>query len=316
MKKAVQYVGLALAVLATACVTPIHTAAQRRGIEGSFDRTLNVSGTVDLDVSTGSGGISIRKGSAGRVEVHGRIRVGTDWFRSDRNAEDVVRDLESNPPIEQTGSTIRIGRFQGRDTTRNVSISYEIVIPAQASVRSNTGSGSQTVIGIEGPVVASTGSGGITLTDIRGRARATTGSGAIHAEGIAGPFEGSTGSGGVNFTQTATGDVEIGTGSGTVRASGVRGALRIHTGSGGITAQGEQTGRWDLQTSSGSISIRLPRDAGFDLNAHTSSGGVYLDHPLTVQGKIDRRRRDVSGRVRGGGHALDVRTSSGSIRIE
>ena len=106
------------------------------------------------------------------------------------------------------------------------------------------------------------------------------------------------------------------TGSGTIRANGIRAALRAHTSSGGITAEGEQTGRWDLETGSGSIHVRLPQNAGFDLNAHTGSGSVHMDQPITVQGRIDHRRRDVNGKVRGGGYGLDVHTSSGSIRIQ
>src|SRR5436190_12295144 len=94
-------------------------------VDGSFDRTLNVSGMVNLEVSTGSGSIDLKRGAANRVEVHGRIRVGNNLFRSS-DTQDVVRRLESNPPIEQNGQTIRIGRITDRDL-QNVSISYEIV---------------------------------------------------------------------------------------------------------------------------------------------------------------------------------------------
>jgi len=251
---------MALLAFAVVCASPSYMEAQRRGIEGSFDRTLNVSGTVELDVATGSGSIDIRQGNSGRVEIHGKVRSGTDWFRSDRDAEDIVRDIESNPPIEQVGNTIHIGQDRDR-RLNNVSISYEIVLPAQASVRSNSGSGHISVAGLSGPLEASTGSGSITVTSLRGQ-------------------------------------------------------LSAHTGSGSITADGEQTGRWNLETGSGSVQIRLPQNAGFVLNAHTGSGGVYGDFPITIQGRIERRPHDLSGKVRGGGYALDVRTGSGSIRID
>jgi len=316
MRQAARYSILVVALFVAACVTAPQTHAQRRAFEGMFDRSLSVSTPVDLDVSTGSGRIEVRQGSAGQVRIHGVIRVSTDWWRrSERDAEDVVRQLESDPPIEQTGNTIRIGRMRGREFD-NVSISYQIEVPAQTALRSQSGSGALTVTGLQGAIVTSTGSGSITLTDVRGNVRANTGSGSIRADGVAGGFNASTGSGGVTLSQTGNGDVDISTGSGTIRATGVSGGLRIHTGSGGITAEGQQSGRWDLETSSGSITIRLPENAGFDLNAHSGSGGVYVDHPITVQGRIDKRRNDVSGRVRGGGHVLDVRTGSGSIRIE
>src|SRR5262249_47584582 len=161
-----------LMTLAIACPT----GAYARAVEGSFDRALNVSGTVYFEISTGSGSIDIRRGSGNRVEIHGRIRAGDSWSwwrSSSRDAEDVVRKLEANPPIEQSGQTIRVGRISDRDGYQNVSISYEVVVPVQSNIRSSTGSGRQTVEGIEGRVEASTGSGGITLRDIKGDVNAT-----------------------------------------------------------------------------------------------------------------------------------------------
>jgi hypothetical protein len=49
----------AAALLAAVLVIPSYAA-----VEGSFQRTLNVSGAVDLDVNTGSGSITVRTGSS------------------------------------------------------------------------------------------------------------------------------------------------------------------------------------------------------------------------------------------------------------
>src|SRR2546426_11499013 len=77
--------------------------------EGSFDRSLSVTGLVDLDVSTGSGEITVRAGGANTVQVHGTIKVHN--HRNTRGqAEQMVRALASNPPIEQNDNVIRIGR--------------------------------------------------------------------------------------------------------------------------------------------------------------------------------------------------------------
>jgi len=262
----------ALVVLVAICPMSAYAAT-----EGSFDRTLNVSGTVYLDVSTGSGSIDIRRGASNRVEVHGRIRAGDSWWWPSRDSDEIVRRLEANPPIEQSGQTIRIGRVPDQDRFQNVSIRYEIVVPAQSNIRSRSGSGHQTIDGVEGRVEASTGSGGITVREIRG-------------------------------------DLDANTGSGSISATGIRGGLRMHTGSGGIRVQGEQTGRWELETGSGGIDIDLPSNASFDLNAHTGSGGVDVGYPLTIQGKISRR--DIVAKVGGGGHPLNAHTGSGHIRIQ
>jgi len=268
----VVFAGLTLVV---ACASAQRVNAQSSA-DGSFQRTLNVSGPVELDVSTGSGAITIRAGESGRVEVRGAIYIRGGFF-SLGDSNRVARDVEAAPPIEQIGNRIGIGRMDNTTYRDRVSISYEIIVPASTVVRSRTGSGSQEIMGVEGPVDVSTGSGHIRVANVRANVSANTGSGSIAAEGISG-------------------------------------GLRARTGSGSITVDGTPGDRWDLDTGSGSVSVRLPQQAAFNLGAHTGSGSVTVGHPLTISGRL--RRNEVSGQVRGGGVTLDIRTGSGSIRIE
>ncbi|HXZ81018.1 MAG TPA: DUF4097 family beta strand repeat-containing protein [Terriglobales bacterium] len=300
--------------------------------EGSFDRTLSVSGPVDLDVETGAGSIEVRSGSSASVVIHGRIRVnGLAWFSGDPG--DKVERIEKKPPIEQNGNSIRIGRTHESSLFQNISISYVIETPAQTRLTSQTGSGTQTVAGVNGPVhaktgsgsvrveqthsdiEATTGSGAIDLNDIHGGVRANAGSGSIRAHGIAGSFRATTGSGNIDLVQSSPGYVDAQAGSGSLRLENIQGNLHASTGSGSITAGGQPSGSWDLRSGSGSISVRVPGDARFDLYAHTSSGSLQLDVPVEVQGEISKR--EIRGKVRGGGSfALNVHTGSGSIRIQ
>src|ERR1022692_4754983 len=94
--------GHATAALAFAGLVLQSAAAQR---EGSFDRTLTVNGAVDLNVETGSGRIGVRPGDPSSVRIHGVIRVHDDFFGGD---EARIHDIETNPPISQTGNSIRI----------------------------------------------------------------------------------------------------------------------------------------------------------------------------------------------------------------
>jgi DUF4097 and DUF4098 domain-containing protein YvlB len=68
-----------------------------------------------------------------------------------------------------------------------------------------------------------------------------------------------------------------------------------------------------VTTGSGKVTVRVPSGTGFDLEAHTSSGTISVEHPLTVQGKIGRR--DLHGKVGNGGSVLEVKTGSGDIDI-
>ncbi len=325
MKTGIARAAYLLAVLFLGCPPAIKAGG---AAEGSFDRTLKVSGAVDIDVTTGSGRIRVKTGDDSTVRVTGLIRAGISFGF---DAGERVRYLESNPPIEQSGSLIRIGHITDERYRNNVSISYELVVPANARLRSKTGSGEQSVEGIQsraeidtgsgslvisnigGPVIARTGSGRVEIDSVKGRVEVSTGSGSIRASHIAGAFSGRTGSGDITMEQTAPGDVQISSGSGSLEASGIKGSLDAHTGSGHITAGGEPSGEWKIETGNGGITVHLGSNASFDLQAHTSSGHITLNHPLTLQGTVSQK--DMRGKVRNGGPLLNLRTGSGNITV-
>src|SRR5437899_10202093 len=87
--------------------------------EGSFERTLKVSGPVNLDVTTGSGRINVRAGEPGTMRVLGTIRAGTGWHIDRAEAEAKVRRLEANPPIEQNGNAARLGGSEDQHLPRH-----------------------------------------------------------------------------------------------------------------------------------------------------------------------------------------------------
>jgi hypothetical protein len=316
--------------LILALVLPI-TAAADMGSEGSFDRTLKVTGPVSLEVQTGSGSISLRKGMAGVITIHARIRASGGWF-SGINADEKIKRIVANPPIEQSGNVIRIGRIEDSELRNNVSISYEITSPSDARADLRTGSGSQTIEAVQGPVQAQTGSGNIRafdietdgtfrsgsgnieLENIRHNVEASAGSGNIRAHQIGGSCKVGTGSGDVTLVQSGSGEVEAKAGSGTLRLENIKGSLRASTGSGHISADGEPSGTWEVRTGSGGISVRVPSNAAFDLYAHSSSSSINLGVPVTVEGT--QNRHEVRGKVRGGGgFSLDLRSGSGDIDI-
>lgn len=296
-------------LVAAALLSAPPAAAQGR--EGSFDRTLKVTGAVDLNVQSGSGRIRVQPGVAGTVQVSARIRAGNGWFaRSDVEAR--IRKIEQNPPVEQQGNTIRIGHFADQQLSRDISISYDVTVPADTKVVARSGSGSIVIGAVKGAVDASAGSGGIDV-DAAASLEAHTGSGSIRAAAIAGPLSAHSGSGSIALTQTGPGAVTASAGSGSIRVTGVNGSARISTGSGGIDVQGRPTGPWSVNASSGSVEVALPPDAAFDLDAHSSSGSVSSAHPVTMVGTIEKH--SLAGKVRGGGPLVKVSTASGSIRI-
>jgi DUF4097 and DUF4098 domain-containing protein YvlB len=279
-------------------------------VEGHFDRTLTVSGTVSLDVTTGSGDVTVKAGGSNQVVVRGTVHSNNDWFS---NAENAVHTIESNPPIQQNGNSIRIGYDLPEDVRRHVSISYEITVPAPSAVQAHSGSGSLGIEGVRGEVQAHTGSGEIRVREVGGRSHVQTGSGGIRAENVAAPFYAHTGSGDIEAELTGSGDVDVQTGSGGVHLRGIKGGLSAHSGSGNLTADGSVGGPWNLHTGSGSISLAVGSGSGFNLDVHTSSGSIHSDLPITVQGSLGRH--ELKGTVRGGGPEVEVSSGSGDVDI-
>jgi DUF4097 and DUF4098 domain-containing protein YvlB len=275
-------------LFSSACDLVVDVAAQT--VTGSFERTLSVSGPVSLAVRTGSGNIRITTGSGEAVRVVGRISTNRSLLGVSP-AERVSR-IEKAPPIEQNGSSIRIG-LTDDEMYNNVSISYEITVPVAADVDARTGSGDQFIGNVRGMVTARTGSGNIDLAEAGGEVHAHTGSGGITVAKAGGPIEAQTG-------------------SGNILVKSVSGAISARTGSGSVDMTQTARGDAEVRTGSGSVRLTLPSDAAFDLSARTGSGSISVNQRMTMR---EMSRHRLEGTVGNGGSKVNVTTGSGSITI-
>lgn len=279
MKRVLFALGTAL-VFASISSIPVIAA------EATFDKTLKVSGKVDLTIATGSGSIHITHGMDNQVHVFGRVR--SSWGASDEQ----VREIANNPPIEQTGNIVRIG--VRRENMHNISIDYDVQAPVDSYLK------------------ASSGSGEITDDGVGDSVKLSTGSGSIHATGLHGGFSVDTGSGNIYAEQIGDGEVKAETGSGSIELRNLHGGLHAQTGSGSIKAAGTPAAPWRLGTGSGSIEL-WTGDAGMSIDAETGSGSIHTDREMTTQGAASRHH--VTGKINGGGPLVKLETGSGSIRI-
>jgi hypothetical protein len=280
-------------ILATAASTLVLTATVFA--DSNFDRTLNVSGSPNVSVSTGSGYIKLHPGSGSQVHVVAHVRSGHGWMGGGGDVDSRIQQIVSNPPIVQTGNDITIGERHNNDLYRNINIDYDITLPKASTIS------------------AGTGSGDIEIQDVGANVKAQSGSGSVHVRGVEGATTLGTGSGDIELQQTGPGDVKAETGSGSIRLQGLSGALKAGTGSGDIEAQGQPTSDWKLSTGSGSVRL-IVGSAHFNLDADTGSGTINVSQPITMQGSLNRHH--VSGVVNGGGPTIRVGTGSGDIQIK
>ena len=258
--------------------------------DATFDKTLNVSGHVQLDVSTGSGYVHVTPGSDNQVHVIGHVHANHGWMGS---SDDAVKKVVDNPPIQQSGSTIRIGQMR-ESWYSHVSIDYDITAPKDTRLK------------------AESGSGDLKAVSISGGSRLETGSGSIHGEDLGGESYLQTGSGDIRVDFSEGGNVTAGAGSGSIRLTGVKGGLKAETGSGDVSIAGQPLENWKIEAGSGSIDLNLG-GSKFTLDAETGSGSIHTDQAISMQGSLEKHH--ITGNVNGGGPTVKVETGSGSVRI-
>jgi hypothetical protein len=122
--------------------------------------------------------------------------------------------------------------------------------------------------------------------------------GGIHIEGIKGNIE----------FQVTNGGAYLG---------GVAGDVRGRTTNGGvhITLEGDT---WDgegldVVTTNGGVRIYVPEDYNARLETGTVNGGIDIDFPITIQGRMNRRR--LTTNLGSGGPTIRAITTNGGVRI-
>jgi hypothetical protein len=259
--------------------------------DATFDKTLSVNGSVQLEVSTGSGYVHVNPGSDNQVHIIGHVHANHGFMGG--NSADQVKQVVDNPPIQQSGNTIRVGQMH-EGLFNHVSIDYEITTPKNTHLKAESGSGDLKAVSMNGGVRLETGSGSVNGDDLGGDGYLQTGSGDIR----------------VNFSNG--GNVTAGAGSGSIRLTGVKGSLKAETGSGDISIAGQPIDGWKIEAGSGSIDLNLG-GSKFTLDAETGSGSIHTDQAISMQGSLERHH--ITGNVNGGGPTVKVETGSGSIRI-
>ena len=132
---------------------------------------------------------------------------------------------------------------------------------------------------------ASTGNGAVRVRDVVGRMRLSSGNGAITLDGVGGAVDARTGNGAVRATL----------------------AGRAWDGGGISGAQ------LDLHSGNGSATLRVPEGYSAALAISTGNGRLAVDFPVTLQGRIDPRRLELT--LGAGGAPLRVSTGNGAARL-
>jgi len=267
----------------------------RERMEGTFERTLTVTGRVSLDVSVNSGVIRVMRGEAGSVRVRGVLRARSPVFMGlfvGGAPGERIRRIEVDPPVRQEGNEIGIGDVTDRWLLRGINLLVEITAPADTEIRALADAGDIRIEGVDGPVECETDSGQIEISNIGSEVRASSDSGAIHMEGV-------------------KGGVDARTDSGRIEAFGIAGTIDATADSGSILLSQTKVAPVCAKADSGRIRVKLADGGGYTIRARTDNGKIEL--PALTRQRMSRH--ELEGDVRGGGSVVDLETDSGGIEV-
>jgi hypothetical protein len=98
-------------------------------------------------------------------------------------------------------------------------------------------------------------------------------------------------------------------------------ALEADSSSGDVTARARAGSRvdrdWKLSSSYGAVTLIVPDGFGCHLDAKTAYGAVSVDPPLESDpGAKKKGSHSVRGKLNGGGGAVELRCTSGDVKVE
>lgn len=292
--------------------------AAKEKFEEKFEKTVSLAKDGEVILENISGSIEVKSWDKGEVKIDAlKISKASTLAVAKENVKKV------KIIVEKEGKTLRITTEYPKKLNKkarrslNVSVTYHLLIPAKASAKINSISGSVDLEKIGGAVKVNVVSGKIELRKADKGADCETVSGSLKLQDI----------GGDAYMKTVSGSITANRIRGSVKAEVVSGKIELRevseaklvegkTVSGSVIYEGtiNRDGRYSLQTHSGSIKMILPSDSGFDLEAKTFSGRIETDFDITISGKISKRK--IQGTVNKGGAVVKLSTFSGNISLK
>jgi hypothetical protein len=203
-------------------------------------------------------------------------------------------DADQNGSINVTGEDRRDLQVRARvqtwgdDETEAERIAREVVVRSDGVLRaegpeqrgrSGWSVSYEVLVPREIDLTLETHNGGIAVANVRGELAFEARNGGISIDSVAGNVRGRTTNGGVEAE--LTGDTWEGTGL-------------------------------DLETTNGGVRLRIPEDYSARIETGTVNGGIDIDFPVTMQGRLGR---ELSTTLGDGGPLVRVETTNGQVRI-
>ncbi|HVP14064.1 MAG TPA: DUF4097 family beta strand repeat-containing protein [Terriglobales bacterium] len=256
-------------------------------------RTYPVTGHPTLVLKTDDADVHVATGPGRAVE----LKVTTVGWRIGPHGI-YVEARQLGDRVECEVREPRVQFHIGFGFTRR-SVRVDVLLPREVDLDVTSSDGRVALAPVTGSVRVRTSDGDIEAVGLRGDLHLQTSDGTIHARDLDGALEAHSSDGGIEVGGRFD-RLDLSTSDGAIEADAGAGS-RIETG-------------WTLHSSDGSLTLRVPADLRADFDLRTGDGVIHLDLPVEVTGEIGRR--ELHGRLNGGGPLVQMRAADGSIRVE
>jgi DUF4097 and DUF4098 domain-containing protein YvlB len=292
------------------------------------DLEIRVPAGVRLELHSDSGDVSGTgpfassklHSSYGTVEIRD---VEGDLEATSNSGEVTVRDVKGKKAVAKSDyGAVHLTHCDSVDAEVHSS-SGDVTLENVHGERVRVGSsyGAVELRNIRGELEAKLSSGDVSLKDWTGsRASISTSYGDVTVARATGPLEAKSSSGTVKV-RDYEGALVAHSSYGAVEVAGVFPSLDASSSSGDVTARAKSGSRvdgdWKLSSSYGGVTLVVPDGFGCHLDAKTAYGAVAVGLPIEADAGVKKKSsHSVRGKLNGGGGKVELRCTSGDVKVE
>ena len=268
---------LVLLITLTGCCINIGSCSMRAKYERKVQLSAPLQPGSTFEAKTHNGSITITGADVTDCNLTATI-VGRAVTEED--AKDVAE--QTTVTLEPFGDKL-ICKIEKPKTmiNRSVSVGLNVTVPNKTSLESATHNGGVKITDITGEIDATTHNGGITATQIAGDTKLKTHNGGITCKEISGDAQLRTHNGGIKiyYSEAAKPACDV-----------------------------------SVVTHNGGVEFTAPPNFSAKVEASTHNGSIITDLPITVIGKVSKRK--LTGTIGKGEGKLRLETHNGSIKIK
>lgn len=277
-------------------------------------KEFSAAGVKQLDIQSAGSSIEVSSWAENKIYVEVFVRQnGKVVDHDDAAIQDKLKhyEVEATQTNGRVFVSIKSDKSNWKDWKNNIQFSIEVKVPAEMSTSFQSSGGSIALSGLKGEHEIRSSGGSLKINNCAGSLAARSSGGSFSANSFSGDLTLESSGGSVKM-DAIDGSLQINSSGGSINLNEINGKVVASSSGGTIkVSMVSMEEELSLKASGGSISVSLPQDQGMSLDV---SGGSVSSQLAFFEGV--KTNGSMKGTVKGGGVAVTLATSGGSVRVE